>query len=462
MSSSQNEKKNSDVEMGEASPVLPIMVIHEATPTFTAGFLSFKERLSRRSAEKETSRTSAEMSAIPSSSVLSISVEGNKSLSDVAHLVGTDTAPVQVPEVMAQPSGSSTTPVPIPEKGQVMESMPPPLDRKEIVLGLHAPSATPLPKGRKRNGSATETAKKRRCSKGAEGEPSGPLPQYCAKFISLIDGMISDCGSEVERLTEGLAESREALKRIEATLKSTEDAHAAETSQLEVQVSGLERDLEKLASALFRMKKEKKAKASEVRRLQRQIQSQEEPLPQYRAKFISLIDGMISDCGSEVERLTEGLAESREALKRIEATLKSTEDAHAAETSQLEVQSVIFSAKSRTREPAGTVVPRDEFHARLTRMAVLFDSLMAVRKKDLALAGIEGGLGGFDSILSLLKSECTLTPSLEETEGQGRAAEEGEGDAVDRGDGEVAEGGDGDAVPSSDEVEDEGGAPRSA
>ena len=148
----------------------------------------------------------------------------------------------------------------------------------------------------------------------------------------------------------------------------------------------------------------------------------------------------------------------------------------------------------RTHEPAGTIVPRDEFHARLTRMAVLFDSLMAVRKKDLALAGIEGGLGeiqllkgeavltldseeawllshkeelmasegDFDSILSLLKSECTLTPCLEETEGQGRAAEEGKGDAVERGDGEVAEGGDVDAVPSSDEVEDEGGAPRSS
>ncbi|KAF2600231.1 hypothetical protein F2Q68_00009632 [Brassica cretica] len=224
---------------------------------------------------------------------------------------------------------------------------------------------------------------------------------------------------------KGLAESREALKRIEATLKSTEDAHAAETSQLEVQVSGLERDLGKSVSALFRMKKEKKAKASEVRSLQRQIQSQEEP---------------------------------------------------------------------RTREPAGTVVPRDEFHACLTRMAVLFVSLMAVRKKDLALAAIEGGLGeiqllkgkavptldseearllshkeelmasesDFDLILSLLKSECTLTPWLEETEGQGRAAEEGEGDTVERGDGEVAEGGDGDAVPSSDEVEDEGGAQRSA
>ncbi|KAF3519667.1 hypothetical protein DY000_02060126 [Brassica cretica] len=316
-------------------------------------------------------------------------------------LPGTNTAPVQVPEVLAQPSGSSTTPAPILEKGQVMESMPPPLDRKDIVLGLPAPSSAPLPKGRKRNGAATETAKKRRCYKGAEGEPSEPLPQYRAKFISLIDEMISDCGSEMERLTEGLVESREALKRIEATLKSTEDAHAAETSQLEVQVSSLERDLGKSASALFGMKKEKKAKASEVHRLQRQIQSQEEP---------------------------------------------------------------------RTREPAATVVPRDEFHARLTRMAVLFDSL--IRTKDLALVGIEGGLGeiqqlkgeavptldseearllshkeepmasegDFDSILSLLKSECTLTPCLEETEGQGRAAEEGEGDAVERGDGEVAEG----------------------
>ncbi|KAF3521895.1 hypothetical protein F2Q69_00047936 [Brassica cretica] len=252
MSSSQNEKKNSDVEMGDASPVLPIPAIHGATLTFVTGFLSFKERLSMRSAEKETT-------------------EGNKSLSDAAPLVGTDTTLVQVPEVLAQPSGSSTTPVPIPEKGQVMESMPPPLDRKEIVLGLHAPSAAPLPKGRKRNGAATETDKKRRCSKGAEGEPSGHLQQYRAMFISLIDGMISDCSSEVERLTEGLAESREALKRIEATLKSTEDAHAAETSQLEVQVSGRERDLGKSASALFRMKKEKKAKASEVRRLQRQI-----------------------------------------------------------------------------------------------------------------------------------------------------------------------------------------------
>ncbi|KAF2587692.1 hypothetical protein F2Q70_00035110 [Brassica cretica] len=137
--------------------------------------------------------------------------------------------------------------------------------------------------------------------------------------------------------------------------------------------------------------------------------------------------------------------------------MRKEKKAKASEVRRLQCQ-IQSQEEQRTLEPAGTVVPRDEFHARLTRMAVLFDSLMAVRKKDLALVGLEGGLGDFDSILSLLKSECTLTPCLEETEGQGRAAEEGEGDAVERGDGEVAEGGDGDAVPSSDDVEDEGGA----
>ncbi|KAF3508408.1 hypothetical protein F2Q69_00007317 [Brassica cretica] len=166
--------------------------------------------------------------------------------------------------------------------------------------------------------------------------------------------------------------------------------------------------------------------------------------------------------------------------------MKKEKIARASEVRCLQCQ-IQSQEEPRTREPAVTVVPRDEFHARLTMMAVLFDSFMAVRKKDLSLAGIEGGqseiqlLKGkaiptldseearllshkeklmasesdFDSILSLLKSECTLTPCLEETE-------EGEGDAVERGDGEVAEGGDGDAVPSSDEVEDEGGATRSA
>ncbi|KAF3538938.1 hypothetical protein F2Q69_00022540 [Brassica cretica] len=268
-------------------------------------------------------------------------------------------------------------------------------------------------KSGKRTGAVTETVKKRRCSTGAEGEPSGRLLQHRAKFVSLIDGMLSDCGSEIERSTRGLAESREALKQAEAALKSTEAAHAAELSQLEVRVGDLERDLGNSASALFKLKKEKKSKASEVRRLQGEIQN---------------------------------------------------------------------------REESRTIVSRDDFHARLTRMAVLFDSLMAVHEKDLALASIEGSLneihllksdmvptldseetrllsrkeelmasnGDFDSILSQLQLECTLTPCSGGTEGHGPVAEDGGVVASGRGNDEAAEGGNGC------EVEDEGDAPRSA
>ncbi|KAF2595426.1 hypothetical protein F2Q70_00044784 [Brassica cretica] len=138
---------------------------------------------------------------------------------------------------------------------------------------------------------------------------------------------------------------------------------------------------------------------------------------------------------------------------------KKNSDVEMGEASPRQIQS---QEEPRTRELAGTVVPRDEFHARLTRMAVLFDSLMAVRKKDLALASIEGGLGE----IQLLKGEAVPTLDSEEarllSHKEELMASEGEGDEVERGDGEVAEGGDGDAVPSSDEVEDEGGAPRSA
>ncbi|KAF3606580.1 hypothetical protein DY000_02049366 [Brassica cretica] len=225
--------------------------------------------------------------------------------------------------------------------------------------------------------------------------------------------MLSDCGSEIERSTRGLAESREALKQAEAALKSTEAARAAELSQLEDRVSDLERDLGKSASALFKLKKEKKSKASEVRHLQREIQK---------------------------------------------------------------------------RKESRNVVSREDFHARLTRMAVLFDSLMAVHEKDLALASVEGSLneihllkgdmvptlesketrllsrkeelkasdGDFDSILSHLQFECTLTPCSGETEGQVPVAEEGGDVASSRGNDEAAEGGNGC------EVEDEGSAPRSA
>ncbi|WZZ78106.1 hypothetical protein YC2023_098678 [Brassica napus] len=239
MSSSLSEKKSSDVEMGEANSALPTPAMHEGTPTFIAGFLSFKERLSRRSAEKDGGRIQPEVPAILSSPAMSTSAGGNKSPGDATPLAESAMVPVQVPEVSAQPSGSSTTPVPAPKEEKATELMPPPLDRKEIVLGIPASSAAPLTKSRKRTGAATETVKKRRCTAGAKGEPSGPLSQH----------------------------------RVKAALKSTEATRAAEISQLEVRVSDLERDLEKSASALFKLKKEKKSKASEVCRLQREIQN---------------------------------------------------------------------------------------------------------------------------------------------------------------------------------------------
>ncbi|KAG2304769.1 hypothetical protein Bca52824_033420 [Brassica carinata] len=149
------------------------------------------------------------------------------------------------------------------------------------------------------------TAKKRRCTKGVEGEPSGPLTQHRAKvpydtyFLLTYDTLFYDYPDSYlacKRLADGLAESWEVLKLVEVTLKSTEDAHAAETSQLEARVSDLERDLGKSASALFKMKKEQKAKASEVRRLPGEIQSQGEPRT-LRKKDLALagIEGSLSE-----------------------------------------------------------------------------------------------------------------------------------------------------------------------
>ncbi|KAL0898712.1 hypothetical protein Bca101_082673 [Brassica carinata] len=249
MSSSPNEKKNSDVEMGEASTILPTPAMHESSPTFVAGFLSFKERLSRRSAEKEVTRTHAETSAALSSSAMSSSAEGKKSPSDAAPFLGSDTALAAAPEISAQPSGSSTTPAPIPKEGKATELMPPPLDRKEIVLGLPAASAAPLPRSRKRGGTAAKSAKKRRCTQGTEGEPSRLLALQRTKFVSLIDGVLSDCDLEIERLTKDLTEVREAKKKVEDVLKSVENTHTGEVSRLEFNVSNLERDLGKSASS---------------------------------------------------------------------------------------------------------------------------------------------------------------------------------------------------------------------
>ncbi|KAF3527770.1 hypothetical protein DY000_02042935 [Brassica cretica] len=66
------------------------------------------------------------------------------------------------------------------------------------------------------------------------------------KFMSLIDGMISECGSETSRLAGELLELQGRWE--------------------------LERDLGKTASSFLKEKKARKARSSEVRRLQRQIE----------------------------------------------------------------------------------------------------------------------------------------------------------------------------------------------
>ncbi|KAL0723018.1 hypothetical protein Bca4012_037617 [Brassica carinata] len=394
------EKSDSDVEMGEAgqAPSVP-----EATPSLIDGFDSFKAKLSRRSAAKGSKRVRTETPDVPSAaptplpapSVPSPEVPSDALPSTEGVIVREQTLDFQV-----HPSGSSTAPIVISGKEDAIESAPLPPAKRELVLGLPAAGAAPLPKGRARAGAASGAKKKR------------------GQFVSLIDGMLGECGSEVIRLSKELESSQEALKRTKAALQTVEDTHAAQTSQLEVRISDLERDLGKTASSLLKVKKEKRSKSSEVRRLQEKVQAHEE---------------MNARRSSEVADAS------------------------------------------------------DDFFGRLTRMAILFESLIAIRKRDLALARIEGSLnelellrgneapsldleearlssckgewasteGDFDSILAGLQAECTLAPASENSEDQERAGEDCEVGANEAGSGDVTEGGDGKAVPVASEDEDD-------
>ena len=161
MSSSQNDKKGSDAEMAEASSQAPELTSSDNAPACVAGFLSFREKMARRKAEKETACADAEL---PSSSVLVVAPTHEPEV-QVPQGTGAqvETGVPFVPDALAQPSGSSTTPILIEGNEKATESMPPPPARKEIVLALRAPSATPIvePKGRKR-----------KCVRGNDGESS--------------------------------------------------------------------------------------------------------------------------------------------------------------------------------------------------------------------------------------------------------------------------------------------------
>ena len=91
-------------------------------------------------------------------------------------------------------------------------------------------------------------------------------------FMSLIDGMISECSSETNRLVGELSELQGRWSETEAMLTAVKDSHSVKVSKLEVEIKEIERDLGKTASSLLKEKKARKAKSSEVPRLQRQIE----------------------------------------------------------------------------------------------------------------------------------------------------------------------------------------------
>ncbi|KAF3592791.1 hypothetical protein DY000_02021347 [Brassica cretica] len=260
MSSSQSDKRGSDAEMGEATSQVPGLVPSDSAPACVTGFLPFREKLARRKAEKEPVHADTEL---PSSSVLVVTPAHEPEV-QVPQDTGAqvETGISCMPDASAQPSGSSTILILVDDKEKATESMPPPPDRKEIVLALRAPSATLVvqPKGRKR-----------RCTRGNDGESShqeglSMASGFRGKFVSLIDGMISKCGSEVSRVARDLTEMQGKLSESEAMLKAFEDSRSAKVSKLEVQIGELEWDLGKMASSLLKEKKARKTKSSEVRR----------------------------------------------------------------------------------------------------------------------------------------------------------------------------------------------------
>ncbi|KAF3514953.1 hypothetical protein F2Q69_00003906 [Brassica cretica] len=225
-----------------------------------------------------------------------------------------------VPDASALPAGSSTTPILVEDKGRAADSMPPPPAKKEIVLALHAPSVVPVtqPKGRKM-----------KFTKGDDGESSQQGGSSIAlglrgKFVSLIDGMISECGSETSRLAGELLELQSSWSETEAMLTAVKGSHSVKVSKHEIAIGELERDLGKTASSLLKEKKAKKAKSLEVRRLQRQIENDA---------------GLVS----------RGIQEAKDALS-------------------------------------------SEFQARLAKISAFLGSLECIRNRDLALATIEGGM----------------------------------------------------------------------
>ncbi|WZZ45051.1 hypothetical protein YC2023_041310 [Brassica napus] len=333
MSSSHGDKRSSDVEMGEATSPAPIPTSPIEAPACVADHLSFREKLVRRQAETEKARAGAEL---PSSPALAVAPDhGSEGVTprNTGTLAGS-----AVLDASALPAGLSTTPILVEDKGRAADSMPPPPARKEIVLALHAPSVVPVtqPKGRKRK--FTKGDDKESSQQGGSSIASG----LRGKFVSLIDGMISECGSETSRLAGELLELQGRWSETEAMLTAVKGSHSVKVSKLEIAIGELERDLGKTASLLLKEKKARKAKSSDVRRLQRQIENDA---------------GLVS----------RGIHEAKDTLS-------------------------------------------SEFQAHLAKISAFLGSLECIRNRDLALATIEGGM----AVVQLFQRETPLTLEAEE------------------------------------------------
>ncbi|KAG5397425.1 hypothetical protein IGI04_019239 [Brassica rapa subsp. trilocularis] len=362
MSSSQGDKKNSDVEMGEATSPAPVLNSPAEAPACVAGHLSFREKLVRRQPEKELAQAGSECHGTEVVALLS----------------------------QALPAGSSTTPILVEDKEKAAASMPPPPARKEIVLALRAPSAVlgTQPKSRKR-----------KLAKSGDGETSQRGGSSLAsglhgKFISLIDGMISECGSETSRLSGELVELQGRWSETEAMLTAVEDSHSAKVSKLEVAIGELERDLGKTASSLLKEKKARKAKSSEVRRLQRQIES----------------DAGLARRG--IQEATDALrAEFQARLAKISASLGSLEC----------IRSRVFALATIE---GGMAVVRS-FQS---------ETLPTLEAEEARLSGCKGDMaaedGDFGLILADLKSACFLPTCSEDPEGKDLMVGENGSDAA--------------------------------
>ncbi|KAL0715855.1 hypothetical protein Bca4012_065177 [Brassica carinata] len=96
MSSSQVERNDSDVEMGEASQAPSVPAVQDATPSLIDGFDSFKAKLSQRSAAKGSKRARTETPDVPSAAPTLLPVSP---ISLPAALAPSPVLPVSKPEV---------------------------------------------------------------------------------------------------------------------------------------------------------------------------------------------------------------------------------------------------------------------------------------------------------------------------------------------------------------------------